>query len=49
MPNSRNKFRVGFQVQHEIPEEGRKTYRPTHCGYNNKDDVNGPNILSKNN
>ena len=30
--------------QHEIPERGRKTYRPKRCLYNNES--NSPNILS---
>ena len=34
------------QVRHETPEEGRGTYRPKRRSYNNKDEVNSPNILS---
>ena len=33
----------------ETPEEGRRTYRPKRCEYNNKDEVSSPNILSDNN
>ena len=33
------KFRVGSRVQ-QTPEEGRRTYRPKHCGNDNKDEDN---------
>ena len=39
------RFFVGFQVQHETPEKGRRIYRPKCCEYNNKDKANSPNIL----
>ena len=32
--------------RYESPEKGRKTYRPKHWEYNNKDKVNRQNILS---
>ena len=35
-------------VRHETPEEGRRTYQPNRCDYNDKDEVNSPNILSNN-
>ena len=41
-----SKFRVGYRVR-ETPEEGRKTYRPIHCGNNNKDEDNSPKTLYK--
>ena len=41
-----SRFCVDFR--HETPEEGRMTYRPKCCDYNNKDKVNSPNILSNN-
>ena len=28
-------------------EEGRRTYRPKHCGNNNKDEDNSPKTLNK--
>ena len=34
-----SKFREGSQVR-QTPEEGRRTYRPKHCGNNNKDEDN---------
>ena len=37
------------RVQYETPEEGGRTYRLKRSGYNNKDEVNSPNILSNNN
>ena len=37
------------RVQHEAPEKGQKTYQLKHCDYYNKDEVNSPHILSKNN
>ena len=36
----------GSRVQHETPEEGRKTYLPKRCKYNNKYEVNSSKILS---
>ena len=42
-------FCVGSRVRYDIPEEGRRTYRPKRCGYSNKDKINSPNILSNNN
>ena len=41
-----SRFRVDSWIRHETPEEGRRTYRPKHCEYNNKDEVNSPNIQS---
>ena len=32
-----SKFREGSRVR-QIPEEGRRTYRPKRCGNNNKDE-----------
>ena len=43
------RFCVDSRVRHETPEEGRTTYRPKRWDYNNKDEVNSPNILSDNN
>ena len=44
-PSSR--FFVGFRVQHKIPEEGRRMYRPKRCKYNKKKNRdNCLNILS---
>ena len=43
------KFCVDSRVWHETPEEGRRTYQLKRCDYNNKDEVNSPNILSNNN
>ena len=42
------RFCVDSQVRHETPEEGRKTYWPKCCKYNNNE-VNSLNILSSNN
>ena len=39
-------FCVGFQVQHETPEEGQRTYQSKHSEYNNEEDDNSLNILS---
>ena len=44
-----SRFFVVSRVQHEKPEEGRRTYRPERCDYNNKDEINGPNNQSYNN
>ena len=38
---------MGSQVQHETPEEGQRTYWPKCCEYNNRDEVNSPNIVIK--
>ena len=32
-----SKFHVGFRVQQETPEQGRRTYQSKHCEYNNED------------
>ena len=40
-----SKFREGSQVQ-QTSEEGRKTYRPKHCGNNNKGEGNSPKTLN---
>ena len=39
-----SRFCVGSRVGHEIPEEGRGTYRPKRYEHNDKD--NSPNILT---
>ena len=39
-----SRFCVGSQVRNE---EGQGTYRLKRCDYNNKDEDNSPNILSK--
>ena len=44
-----SRFRVDTQVRHETHEEGRRTYRPKCCDYNNKVEDNITNILSNNN
>ena len=36
-----SKYREGSWLQ-QTPEEGRRTYRPKHCGNNNKDEDNSP-------
>ena len=36
-----SKFRVGSRVR-QTPEEGRRTYQPKRCEYNNKDAENSP-------
>ena len=38
-------FREGSRVR-QTPEEGQRTYRPKHCGNNNKDEDNRPKILN---
>ena len=43
------RFCVDSRVWHETPEGGRRTYRPKRCDYNNKDEVNSPNILRNSN
>ena len=40
------RFCMDFRIQHRTLEEGRKTYQPKLCEYNNKDEVNSLNILS---
>ena len=40
---------VGKSFWVKSPEEGRKTYRPKRCEYNNKDELNSPKILCNNN
>ena len=40
-----SKFCVGFRVRHGTPEEGRKSNRPKHCGYNDEDEDNNSNTL----
>ena len=43
-----SKFREGSRVR-QTPEEGQRTYRPKHCGNNNKDEDNSPeNLTDKN-
>ena len=41
-----SKFRVGYRVRQETPEEGRRTHRPKRCEYNNKDEDNSPKTLN---
>ena len=43
-----SKFREGSRVQ-QTPEEGWRTYRPKHCGNNNKDEDNSPKNLNDKN
>ena len=40
-----SKFCVGSRVQQETPKEGKRTYRPKGCEYNNKDEDNSPKTL----
>ena len=40
-----SEFREGSQVRH-TPEEGRRTYRPKRCGYNNNDEDKSPKTLN---
>ena len=35
-----------LRVQQETPEEGRRTYRPKCCEYNNNDEDNSPKTLN---
>ena len=37
-------FSEGSLVR-QTPEEGRRTYRPKHCGSNNEDEDNNPKTL----
>ena len=48
MEQSTPVVQIKGRVRHETPEEGRRTYEPKRYGYNNKDEVNSPNILSNN-
>ena len=43
-----SKFCEGSRVR-QTPEEGRRTYRPKHCGNNNKDEDNSPKNLNDKN
>ena len=43
-----SKFHVGSRVR-QPPEEGRRTYRPKHCGNNNKDEENSLKTLNDKN
>ena len=43
-----SKFHECSQVQ-ETPDEGRRTYRPKHCGNSNKDEGNSPKTLNDKN
>ena len=43
-----SKFREGCRVR-QTPEEGQRTYRPKHCGNNNKDEDNSPKTLNDKN
>ena len=36
---------LGARVQHETPEEGRRTYRPKWSEYSSEEEDNSPNIL----
>ena len=38
-----SRIREDSRIRQEIPEEGRRTYRPKHCVDNNKDEDNSPN------
>ena len=40
-----SKFCEGSRVR-QTPEEGRRTYRPKHCGKNNKDEDNSSKTLN---
>ena len=43
-----SKFCESSRVR-QTPEEGRRTYRPKHCGNNNKDEENSPKTLNDKN
>ena len=43
-----SRFYVDSWVRHETLEEGRRTYRTKLFVYNNEDEINSLNILSKN-
>ena len=40
------KFRVGSQVRHETPEEGRRTHQPKRCEHNSIDEDSSENTLN---
>ena len=40
-----SKFREGSRVR-QTPKEGQRTYRPKHCGNNNKEEENSPKTLN---
>ena len=44
-----SKFCVDSRFRQKTPKESQRTYRPKCSDYNNKDEVNSPNILSNNN
>ena len=39
------KFREGSRAR-QTPEEGRRTYRPKHCGNSNKDEGNSSKTVN---
>ena len=41
-----SKFRVSSQVQHKMPEESWRMYRPKRYEYNNEDEIKNSKILS---
>ena len=43
-----SKFHEGSRVQ-QTSEEGQRTYRPKHCGNNNKDEDNSSKTLNDEN
>ena len=43
-----SKFREGSRVR-QIPEKGRRTYRPKRCGNINKDEDNSPKTFYEKN
>ena len=43
-----SKFRVDSRVR-QTPKEGRRTYWPKRCEYNNKDEDNSPKTLNDKN
>ena len=43
-----SKFREGSRVR-QTPEKGQRTYRPKHCGNNNKDEDNSLKTLNDRN
>ena len=40
-----SKFRVDSWVRQKTSEEGRRTYQPKRCEYNNEDENNSPKTL----
>ena len=44
-----SKFRVGYRVRQETPEEGRRTYRANRREYNHKDEENCSKTLNDKN